>query len=321
MITSNQYDTPWKEALEHYLPEFFAFFFPPIAREIDWARGYTFLDTELQQIVRDAELGRRLADKLVQVVRRSGEPIWVLVHIEVQSQEEPEFARRMLTYHYRLLDRYDRPVVSLAVLGDEQATWRPDAVQLGLWGCRLTFQFPIVKLQDYTERQAALMADRNPFATVVLAHLAAQATRRQPELRKATKFALTRRLYEAGYARQDVLELFRFIDWLLQLPAELEQAFWQEMTAYEEAQRMTYITTVERRGIEIGRAEGEAIGRAEGLRAGIALALELKFGEQGLALIPTLAQISDLTQLEALLAQLRTAATIEEIPLARRAED
>jgi hypothetical protein len=40
---------------------------------IDWARGYEFLDKELQQVVRDAELGRRLADKLVKVWRVDGE--------------------------------------------------------------------------------------------------------------------------------------------------------------------------------------------------------------------------------------------------------
>jgi hypothetical protein len=39
-------------------------------------------------VVRDAELGRRLADKLVKVWRRDGEEVWVLIHIEVQGQVE-----------------------------------------------------------------------------------------------------------------------------------------------------------------------------------------------------------------------------------------
>jgi hypothetical protein len=43
----------------------------PLAREgIDWEKGYDFLDKELQQIVRDAELGRRLVDQLVRVWRK-----------------------------------------------------------------------------------------------------------------------------------------------------------------------------------------------------------------------------------------------------------
>jgi len=50
------YDSPWKEMLDAYFPAFMAFFFPAAAAEIDWSRGYESLDTELQQIVRDAAL-------------------------------------------------------------------------------------------------------------------------------------------------------------------------------------------------------------------------------------------------------------------------
>ena len=63
----DDYDSPWKKILEAYFQEFMVFFFPAAAEEIDWSRGYAFLDKELQQIVHDAELGKRLADKLVQV--------------------------------------------------------------------------------------------------------------------------------------------------------------------------------------------------------------------------------------------------------------
>jgi hypothetical protein len=117
----HDFDSPWKEGLEEYFPEFMAFFFPEIEQDIDWDRGITFLDTELQQVVRDAELGRRWADKLVQVWRKDGQETWVLCHIEIQNQKEEGFALRMLVYNYRLRDRYNIPVVSLAVLSDENS--------------------------------------------------------------------------------------------------------------------------------------------------------------------------------------------------------
>jgi len=47
-----------------------------------------------------------------------------------------------------------------------------------LWGCELRFTYPIVKLRDYRARRAELEASDNPFATVVLAHLAAPDTPR-----------------------------------------------------------------------------------------------------------------------------------------------
>ncbi len=64
------YDSPWKEMLDRYLKEFMEFFFPEAYREIDWETEYRFLDKELQQVVRDAKLGKRLVDKLATVCRK-----------------------------------------------------------------------------------------------------------------------------------------------------------------------------------------------------------------------------------------------------------
>lgn len=46
---SHDYDSSWKEALERYLPGFREFLFPEANRDIDWSRGYEFLDKELQR--------------------------------------------------------------------------------------------------------------------------------------------------------------------------------------------------------------------------------------------------------------------------------
>ncbi|MFM7427906.1 MAG: hypothetical protein ACKO7W_23390 [Elainella sp.] len=131
---ADEYDSPWKDILEAYFQDFMQFFFPAIYSDIDWSRGYNFLDQELQQVVRDAELGKRFADKLVKVWKQSGEETWVLIHIEIQSQEEQQFSRRMFLYYYRLRDRYDCKVVSLAILGDERENWRPQPFEEELWG-------------------------------------------------------------------------------------------------------------------------------------------------------------------------------------------
>ncbi len=134
-----EYDSPWKQILQLYFADFMLFFFPQAHREIDWSRGFEFLDKELAQVVRDAELGRRLADKLVKVYRTGGDEVWVLVHVEVQSQEETDFPRRMFVYNYRIFDRYNRSVASLAVLGDENTNWRPSSFGYELFGCKVDF--------------------------------------------------------------------------------------------------------------------------------------------------------------------------------------
>jgi hypothetical protein len=256
MTTQNdQFDSPWKDILEAYFPDFIQFFFPHIYDDIDWIRGYDFLDQELQQVVRDAELGKRLADKLVKVWKRSGEETWVLIHAEIQNQEEGDFSKRIFVYYYRLLDRYDRPIVSLAILGDERSSWRPQPYQAELWGCEVNFRFPIVKLMDYEARWAELESSANPFAIVVMAHLKTKATRKDPEARKEWKFRLTRRLYEQGFARQDILNLFRFLDWVLVLPEGLKQAFRSELEQYEQERQMPYVTSIEQMAKAEGRVE------------------------------------------------------------------
>ena len=230
--------------------------FPAAYEDIDWARGYESLDKELQQIVRDAALGTRLADKLMKVWRRNGDEQIVLIHTEIQRNRDEDFPKRMYIYNYRLFDRYDHPVVSLAVLGDASPKWQPHSYSHSLWGCRVGIEFPIVKLRDYQKRWTELEASDNPFATVVMAHLQMRATRRHPENRLQWKMRLVRRLYERGYARQDVLELFRFIDWILTLPPGLEARFQTELTRLETETQMPYITSIERMGIEQGIQQG-----------------------------------------------------------------
>jgi hypothetical protein len=56
--------------------------------------------------------------------------------------------------------------------------------------------------------------------------------------RKAVKLNLLRRLYESGYSRPEVVNLFRFIDWVMILLEGLKQAFWTELKVYEEERRM-----------------------------------------------------------------------------------
>ncbi|BAY12667.1 hypothetical protein [Calothrix sp. NIES-2098] len=124
---STDYDSPWKEIIELYFPRFLEFFFTLAYDAIDWTRPYEFLDTELQQLEPDAEIGRRFVDKVAKVWLLDGEEAWVLVHVEVQGQYDSQFAERMYTYNYRLFDRHKKRVISLAVLADEQANWRPSS--------------------------------------------------------------------------------------------------------------------------------------------------------------------------------------------------
>ena len=263
------YDGPWKEALEHYLRSVLTRCFPAISTAIDWTAGFTFLDKELQKIVRQARLGPQRVDKLVRVRLLTGEEQWILLHVEVASQPYVDLAQRMYQYHHRLEDRFRRPIVSVAILADPEPRWRPDTFHSELLGCEIQFRFPICKLLDLAQDRLALEQSADPAAIVILAHVTALQTRGDMNLRLREKVALTRLLYERGYRREDIEELYRLLDWLIALPKEYSLQYDDEVIKIEkEKEAMPYITSIERNSLARGRKEGRVEGRNEGRAEG-----------------------------------------------------
>ncbi|MBW4632242.1 MAG: transposase [Iphinoe sp. HA4291-MV1] len=298
------YDSPWKDIIEEFFPRFLEFFFPLAYAVIDWEQGYEFLDTELQQLEPDAEIGKRLVDKVAKVWLLNGDEAWVLVHVEVQGQYDSEFAQRMYTYNYRLFDRHKKQVISLAVLADEEASWRPSSYGYSLGGCRVNLEFPVAKLLDYEAQWETLEQSTNPFSVVVMAHLKTKATHRNPKSRLHWKLSLTRRLFEQGYNREDILGLFRFIDWVMVLPKELAHSFIQEVRSYEEVQKMRYVTSIERLAKEEGIIETN--------RENVIKILQTRFGVVPEPVVEVINGIEDLSVLQTLFTRAITIGSIEE---------
>ena len=298
-----------------------AFFFPDVHSDIDWNKGYEFLDKELQQVTKDAEVGKRIADKLVKVWRVSGDQVWVLVHIEVQSQSDQEFAQRMYVYNYRLRDQFNRPVASFAIFSDNSRSWRPQEFTAELWGCSIDFKFRTVKLLDYKQQWDDLLVSNNPFAVVVMTHLKALETAGDNVSRKQWKLMLIKRLYERDYSRQDITQLFAFIDWLISLPTELNATLWQEVREYREESKMRYITSFEQfaaaeareKALVEGREEGREEGLIEGLKGGLLLALDVAYGDDGLAIAQEIEKINDIQILQSLRDGLKSRMSLDEL--------
>jgi predicted transposase/invertase (TIGR01784 family) len=292
----NDADSPWKAILRSYFPEAIQFFFPTIADLIDWSIPPEFLDKEFQQIAGDAATGRRYADQLVKVYRKHGQPLVLLIHIEIQAKKETNFPERMLIYAIRIFELFQQPATSLAILCDNNAKWRPTQHCLESPGTKIQFDFTAIKLLDYADQWSALEASQNPFAIVVMAHLKAQETRKDDQARKYWKFELVRQLYDRGYNRSEIFNLFTFIDWIIKLPKPLAREFWTELNTYEESRKMPYITSVEKIGFERGVKQGVKQGRQESAEI-----LALKMLEEG-ATQEFVAKVTgfSITQLQAL---------------------
>lgn len=269
MSDQHDYDSPWKDMLDLQFEAFMAFFFPDAHAQIDWQAGHEFLDKELQKITMDAALGRRMVDKLAKVVLKNGQEHWVLVHVEVQTQPTADFAERMFVYHYRIRDRFDARCATFGVLADDDPAWRPVEFCDEVLGTKVVMRFSTAKLLDYEADLAALEDETNPFALVVMAHAGTRATAADPRARLDWKFGLTRRLFERGYRRQEIVSLYRFIDWVMLLPEALAKEYEQRVDEYQEKQKMEYLSTMERRAMERGRQAGLLEGMQQGVQQGM----------------------------------------------------
>ena len=293
-----EYDSPWKEAIDLLFEDFMLLCFPAIHEQIDWSDPPKMLDKELQQIAPESEVGLRVVDKLVEVKLLSGVYEWLLIHIEVQNQRTQGFVERIFTCFCRIRDKYAKPVVSIAVLGDESPTWRPNQFSLDTMGCKLDFVFPIVKLVDFRTQLEQLEISGNPFACIIVAHLQSMATKGQPPDRLRWKVRIVRGLYERGWTADRVRQLFRVIDWIIDLPVELQKEFRMNLNAIEKEKRMPYVTSVER----LAREEGKLEGKLEGIVLGQIQLLAKLVGNE----LPSNEVLSEksLSELQELLAEL-----------------
>lgn len=133
-----------------------------------------------------------------------------------------------------------------------------------------------------------------------MAHLRTQTTIQDPEGRLRWKLSLIRQLYESGYNKDKILQLFRVIDWMMALPKEQERMFDTEINCYEEQKKMPYITSVER------------VGMLKVQRECVIDNLATRFGEVPPEIIAKIENLYDIPVLKQLHEQAITVGSIEE---------
>ncbi|MBI1930108.1 cytosolic protein [Candidatus Poribacteria bacterium] len=213
---------------------------------------------------------------------------------------------RMFRYFYRIFDRYGKPVVSVATLASPESEAATGRFELKEYGSGIEFQYLTRKLMNY-EREA-LEKDDNPIAMVVLAAQERERLRRGGE-RFNAKWYLIRKLYERGYSREEIIGLFEFIDWVIQLSDAEEDQLWEKVkTTLEEENKMSYVTSVER----IGMRKGLEQGLQQGLQMSVLETVEERFGAVPASTSDAIHQIEATDRLRALLRQAIRSASLEE---------
>ncbi|WP_035257048.1 hypothetical protein, partial [Desulfatirhabdium butyrativorans] len=101
-----------------------------------------------------------------------------------------------------------------------------------------------------------------------------------------------------------MINSFRFIDWIMCLPEELDRHFSDTISQLEEEKKMPYVTSVERLGIKKGIVQGMEMGRQEGMKIAlqetICDVLKLRFGKVSKGVSSVIQKIQDSDTLKTL---------------------
>lgn len=314
-----EFDSPWKYVLTVFFQAFMEFCLPELTAPIDWSRGYTSLDKELQKIIPSSQNGKRLADLLFKVWLKNGEEKWILIHLEVQGQKCSGFEHRMFVYNYRAYDQYQKPVVSIALLIDEDPSWRPDCFMMTSPLSEkesvpyLQFRYHVIKLIDYASRKQELHERKDFFAKVILAQLIVMETRKNLAKRVHGKLSLIRELLKLGLTINQARGLIRFIDWLIQIPEDFMLTYNEQIKiiAQEAAEEwnVPYVSMFD----QLARLEGRQEGRQEGIRMLLDKQIRRRFPNTVTAKHLHLINDADTNTLALWAEKLIEAATIDEV--------
>ncbi len=306
-----EFDGPWKGALEVGFDLCLALFLKDLYAIPDWTRDHVSLDQELQKLMSESATGVRRVDKLFKASRKkTGDPRFFHVEAQAQPQPEQEFGERMYVYSYRGRDLLGQPLISIAILCDDQPDWHPRQYKEGEHGSEVTFTFRTVKVLEWAGRQDELEAGENVFGLFVSAHLEALKTRNDPDKRAEGKIRLLSNLARRNLSDVDRSKWYNLIDWILPLPQDKEQFVFQKLQGDK---TVSYISYAERVGLEKGMEKGIEKGERAAFLRTLRASLKAKFGEEGEALLAQLPEETPLSRLEELALQAAVSTTLDSL--------
>ncbi len=235
------HDGLWKKVVENLIEDFMAFFFPDLYPQIDFKKGVDFLDQELLKLFPESESKKRYVDKLIKFHLKNGTEEWILIHVEIQGYTDDDFAKRMFVYWYRIFDKFDKKITALAVLTDDNKSFKPDRFKYEFFKTKLTYTFRLFKVINQKEKK--LEQSDNPFAMAILAVLFLRKAKQDDYSKYEYKIKLMKLLSKKGIAREKINHLFIFIDKVLSLPEDLKEKYNQEIEKMKEDKVMSEILT------------------------------------------------------------------------------
>lgn len=241
-------------------------------------KGFEFLDKELEQLFPAEDIeAPKFVDKLIKVFTNTGKEEWILCHVEVQGYDDKDFAKRMFTYFYRILDKYNKPVTAIAIFTDTNKKFRPSMYEYEYLGTRNTFYFNTYKIIDQDEN--LLANDENPFSVVILTVLLSlKKKKRDDESLFKLKYSLAKNLLQKKIPKKKIDDLLIFLqlyvrfgdpEYIIKFEKEIEVLTENKTTMgirelVLDMAKKEGLAEGHKEGIEKGHKEGKIKGKEEG---------------------------------------------------------
>ncbi|PUV22916.1 hypothetical protein [Sphingobacterium athyrii] len=272
---SRRVDDPlWKSILEQTFSHFLRFIFPDTDAVFDLSRPFDYLDKEFERLFPPESTGKgvRYVDKLVKVFLKDGSEQFVLCHLEIQSNKgRGDLAERMFRYYYRIWDRYKVPITAIAILADENASYRPVVYSREFMGTTLRYDFNSYKILD--QEESVLRSNENPFSVIVLTALLTIKNKKiSDEGLKAIKHDLYDEMIKREMDKDTRQGLYDFLTYYVSFDNEEVLSIFEEEIKTKIGRSDTMGTQeylldkAEKKGIQKGIQKGKIEGKIEMLR-------------------------------------------------------
>jgi hypothetical protein len=238
-----------------------------------------------------------------------GQSGFILIHVEHQSEKDPDIPRRMFLYAAWLIERYGLPV--WPVLLTSYASPRkmePDRFELSVRDKPiLLFRYDVVQLNRLNWRE--YLKRPNPAAAALMVRM-----NFAPAHRVQVKSEILRMLLTLQLRPEKARLILGFVETYLELTAREELRIEREIAKFSRKDQETIMKMLlpgERAGLRKGRQEGRQEGRLEMLREGILDILEARFKQAPYAVRQSLTDIKSESRLRKLHRQAVLARSLE----------
>lgn len=285
------HDGLFKELIRVFTFEFLELFVPELSIDID-RTSFEFLDKELLQVLDQGD--RKEVDLLVKT-RFKGEPVFFLIHFEVQSSHQNWSPRRMFQYASRLYERFSLPIYPIALLTwDSPQKAASSAFSFGFPHLKvLEFNFHTIQLNRLPWR--AFMRIENPVATALMAKMDIPKSDRPKVKLEYLRMITTLKIDVTKSAL-----IWQFMETYLRLNAQEEQMAQQLIQTELPPEKQEKVMVITNSYIEKGLLLGEAKGERQAKLSNINRLVERKFGESVLALHKEKIEELPITEIDAL---------------------